>query len=106
MTCVRVTSSFLLLFIRQSTVFPKFIDSINHSCVQVEAVTHKLVVFEQIDIEAEGEEEFVLLKQRATYVDVQRVRKMFLQNLESKYTEKALWQKSVQHFENGLGKKK
>lgn len=74
--------------------------------MQVEAVTHKLVVFEQIDIEAEGEEEFVLLKQRATYVDVKRVRKMVLQNLESKYTEKALWQKSVQHFENGLEKKK
>lgn len=57
--------------------------------MRVEAVTHKLVVFQQVDIEAEGEEQFVLLKQRATYVDIKRVCKMVLQNLESKYTEKA-----------------
>lgn len=55
--------------------------------MRVEAVTHKLVVFEQVDIEAEGEEELVLLKQRAAYIDVKRVCKMVLQNLESKYTE-------------------
>ncbi len=54
----------------------------------MEAVTHELVVFEQVDIEAEGEEQFVLLKQRATYVDIKWVCKMVLQNLESKYTEK------------------
>lgn len=67
--------------------------------MQVKAVTHELVVFEQVDIEAEGEEEFVLLKQRATYVDVKRVRKIVLQNLESKYTEKAFMYQYVSMYQ-------
>lgn len=55
---------------------------INHS-----RVTHQLVVFQQVHAQTKGEEEFVLLEEGPAHVDVKRVCKIVLQNLQSKYKE-------------------
>lgn len=49
----------------------------------IRGVTHKLVVSEQVNVEAEGEKQFVLLEERAAHVDVQWVGEVVSQNLQS-----------------------
>lgn len=46
--------------------------------------SYQLVVHEQIDTEAEGKEQLVLLKQWATHIDIQWVGKVVLQDLQPK----------------------
>ena len=45
--------------------------------------TNQLLVFEQVDIETEGEEQLVLLEERAAHVDIQRVGEVVSKDLQS-----------------------
>ncbi len=55
-------------------------------------VFYQLAVHVQIDTEAEGEEQLILLKQGATHVDIQRVGKVVSQDVKSA--------EDTQHFIN------
>lgn len=51
-------------------------------CRGVCVYPYPLVVHEQIDTEAEGEKQFILLKQWVTHIDIERVCKVVSQDLQ------------------------
>lgn len=53
-----------------------------HLCPTDGPLTNRIVVYQQVHGETEGEQHLVLLKERAADVDVERVREVILQDLK------------------------